>query len=177
MAKTQRKVIDKVFILLGVCAVAVLLAVGSLAWWASSFTRDQVRDELVSQKIYFPPKGSPALNPTEYPNLQKYAGQPVDNGQTAKAYADDYIGNHLDKIAGGQTYAQVSSAALANPGDNILQAQKTSLFQGETLRGLLLNAYAFDTIGIIAGYAALATFIGAGLFAILVLLGLNHFRK
>jgi len=174
MAKTQRKVIDKVFIMLGVCATALLLVVGGLAWWGYSFTHEQVHDELVSQKIYFPPKGSAALSPSEFPDLQQYAGQQVDNGQKARAYANGFIGRHIEKVAGGQTYAQVSSAALADPTNATLQQQKTTLFQGETLRGLLLNAYAFDTLGVISYYVAVTAFLGAGIFAILVLLGLNH---
>jgi hypothetical protein len=177
MAKTQRKTIDKVFIMLGVCATAVLLAVSSLAWWGYSFTTQQVHDELVSQKINFPPKGSPALDPAEFPDLQQYAGQAVDNGAKAKAYANGFIGRHVEKIAGGQTYAQVSSAALADPTNTALQQQKASLFQGETLRGLLLNAYAFGTLGMLAGWLAIVSLIGAGIFAILVLLGLTHLRR
>ncbi len=177
MAKLQRKVIDKVFILLGVLAIFILLAVGGLAWWGYSFTTQQVRDELVSQKIYFPPQGSPALDPAEFPDLQKYAGQQVDNGAKARAYANGFIGRHIEKIAGGKTYAQVSTAALADPSNTALQQQKAALFQGETLRGLLLNAYAFGTLGIISGYVAVVSFVGAGLFTILVLLGLAHLKR
>lgn len=177
MAKTQRKVIDKVFILLGVCATAVLLVVGGLALWGYSFTTKQVHDELTSQQIYFPPKGSAALSPTEFPDLQKYAGQQVDTGTKAKAYANDFIGRHIQKVANGQTYAQVSTAALADPTNQALQAEKATLFQGETLRGLLLNAYAFGTIGMISGYVAITAFAGAIIFAVLVLLGLGHLRR
>lgn len=177
MAKTQRKVIDKVFILLGVCAAALLLIMGGLSYWAYSFTTNQVHDELSSQKIYFPAKGSPAFSPTEFPDLQKYAGQPVDNGAKAKAYANGYIGRHVEKIAGGQTYAQVSAAALADPSNAQLQQEKATLFQGETLRGLLLNAYAFGTIGMIAGYVAITAFVGASIFTLLVLAGLAHLKR
>lgn len=177
MAKAQRKVIDKVFILLGVCATAVLLVVGGLAWWGYSFAHNQVHDELVSQKIYFPPKGSEALSPSEFPDLQKYAGQQVDNGEKAKAYANGFIGRHVEKIANGQTYAQVSSAALKDPSNAALQQEKATLFQGETLRGLLLNAYAFSTLGMISYYVALTAFAGAAVFAILVLLGLGHLKR
>lgn len=177
MAKTQRKIIDKVFMLLGVCAVAILLVISGLAWWGYSFTHKQVHQELVSQKIYFPPKGSPALDPAEFPDLQKYAGQQVDNGAKARAYANGFIGRHIEKIAGGQTYAQVSTAALADPTNTTLQQEKTTLFQGETLRGLLLNAYAFDTLGLISYYVAVTALLGAGVFAILVLLGLAHLSR
>ncbi len=177
MAKAQRKVIDKVFIMLGVCATAVLLVVGGLAWYGYSFAHKQVHDELVSQRIYFPPKGSPALDSSEFPDLQKYAGQIVDSGQKAKAYANGFIGRHIEKVANGQTYAQVSSAALADPSNAALQQEKTTLFQGETLRGLLLNAYAFDTLGMISYYVSITAFIGAAVFALLVLAGLGHLKR
>jgi hypothetical protein len=47
---------------------------------------------------------------------------------------------------------------------------------GETLRGLLLNAYAFWKMGQIALWAAIASFAGAGLLALLSALGLRHGR-
>ncbi|HSX27759.1 MAG TPA: hypothetical protein VLG25_03170 [Patescibacteria group bacterium] len=175
MAKSQRKVIDTVFIMLGVAVTAVLLVMGGLAWWGYSFATTSVRNELSAQKIYFPPKGSPGLDPKEFPGLQQYAGQLVDNGPKAKAYANEFIGKHLEKVAGGQTYAEVSSAALKDPTNTKLQAQKQTLFQGETLRGLLLgDGYAYWTFGQLAQYAAFAAFTGAGVMAVLILLGLRH---
>jgi hypothetical protein len=178
MAKSHRKIIDKVFVLLGVVTTVVLLAIGGLAWWGYNFATTSVRDELSSQKIYFPAKGSPALNPAEFPTLQQYAGQLVDNGPKAKAYANDFIGKHLEKVAGGQTYAEVSSAALKDPTNQKLQGQKTALFQGETLRGLLLgDGYAYWTFGMLAQYAAVAAFAGAAMMAVLVWLGLIHLRR
>lgn len=179
MSKTsERKVIDKVFILLGVAMTAVLLVVGALAWWGYSFATNQVKTELSAQKIYFPPKGSPALDPQEFPDLQKYAGQLVDNGPKAKAYANEFIGVHLKKIAGGKTYAEVSSQALADPANQTLQQQKAALFQGETLRGILLgDGYAYWTFGSIALYAALAAWAGAAVMAVLVILGLGHLAR
>lgn len=175
--KNERKVIDRVFILLGTVAMVALLAIGTVAWWASDFIGNQVRTELVAQKIYFPPKGSPALNPQEFPGLQQYAGQAVDNGTKAKAFANEYIDVHLKNIANGKTYAEVSSEAMANPTDTKLQQQKTTLFQGETLRGLLLNAYAFGTVGNVARAAALVAFATGVLMLLLVLLGLQHLKR
>jgi hypothetical protein len=178
MAKSQRKIIDKVFILLGVAATFVLLAIGSLAWWGYTFATNSVKDELSAQKIYFPPKGSPALDPSEFPTIQKFAGQQVDNGPKAKAYANDFIGKHLEKVADGKTYAEVSADALKNPADQKLQAQKQTLFQGETLRGLLLgDGYAYWTFGILAKYAAIASFLGAAVMGALVWLGLIHLAR
>lgn len=181
MAKAERKAIDKVFILLGTVTAAFLLVVGGLAWYGYNFANNSVKTELSEQKIFFPPKGSPAiaaLPADSQAAMNKYAGQQLVNGQQAKVYADDFIKVHLEKVAGGQTYAQVSSAALKDPTNVKLQAQKTTLFQGETLRGLLLGSgYAYWTFGMISKYVALAAFVGAGVMAMLVWLGLMHLAK
>jgi len=177
MAKTERRAIDKVLILLGLITTLVLVALGGVASWGYHFASDNVKNELVSQKIFFPPKGSPALDPAEFPGLQQYAGQQVDNGAKAKAYANEFIAVHLTKIAAGKTYAEVSSASLANPSDQTLATQKAVLFQGETLRGLLLNAYAFGTFGNLALNAAVIAFAGAAIMALLVLAGLGHLSR
>jgi len=171
--KEQRKIIDKIFVMLGVVVMVVLLVAGGIAWKGYQFSTNQVKTELSAQKIYFPPKGSPALDPDEFPGLQKYAGQLVDNGDKAKAYANEFIGKHLEKVAGGKTYSEVSAAAMANPADTKLQAQKATLFQGETLRGLLLgNGYAYWTMGMYMRDAAIVFFAGAGVMALLILMGL-----
>lgn len=178
MAKTQRKTIDAVFILLGLATTVVLLVVGGLSWWGYNFATSSVRSELSAQKIYFPAKGSAALDPEEFPDLQQYGGQLVDNGPKAKAYANGYIGRHLEKVAGGLTYAEVSAAAQKDPTNQKLQQQKQTLFQGETLRGLLLgDGYAYWTFGSIARYAAIAAFAGASVMAILVVLGWLHISR
>jgi len=178
MAKSDRKTIDKVFILLGAAATAVLLVIGGLSWYAYHFATNNVKTELSAQKVYFPPKGSAALDPAEFPDLQKYAGQLVDNGPKARAYANGFIGRHLEKVAGGKTYAEVSSLALKDPTNQTLQQQKQTLFQGETLRGLLLgDGYAYWTFGLIAMYAAIAAFAGAAVMFVLVLLGLGHLKR
>ncbi len=177
MAKksNDRQTIDKVFVLLGVVMMLVLLVVGILAWQAYKFADNQVKSELVAQKIFFPPKGSPALDPAKFPTLQKYAGQQVDNGEKAKAYANDFIGKHLEEVAGGKTYSEVSTAAMADPTNAELQKQKAVLFQGETLRGLLLgDGYAYWQFGQIAMYAAIVAWVGAALMGVLVLLGLRR---
>jgi hypothetical protein len=178
MAKTQRKTIDKVLILLGVVTIGVFIAIGCMAWWGYNFATTTVKNELSAQKIYFPEKGSPALDPAEFPGLQQYAGQLVDNGPKAKAYANEFIGAHLEKVAGGKTYSEVSAMAMKDPTNTALQTQKAVLFQGETLRGLLLgDGYAYWTFGMLSMYAAIAAFIGAGIMTILVLLGLGHLSR
>ena len=179
MAKNKRKITDKILISLGVVATAVLLIVGGLAWWAYSFTNTNVHDQLAAQKVEFPPLGSPALaSPLIGPYLDKYAGQQLLTGPEAKAYADHFIAVHLSEVAGGQTYSQVSTASLADPSNTQLKAEAQTLFQGETLRGLLLgDAYAFSTVGHIAQITAVVCFIAGGLMFILVLLGLAHLSR
>lgn len=178
MAKTERRAIDKVFILLGVMATIALLGASALGWVGYRFATSEVRTELSEQKVYFPPKGSPAFDPAEFPDIQKYAGQLVDNGPKAKAYANGFINRHLQKVAGGKTYAEVSTMALQDPTNTTLQQQKAVLFQGETLRGLLLgDGYAYWTFGMIALYASLAALAGAVVMAALVCLGHMHLKR
>lgn len=178
MAKSDRKIIDKVFVLLGAAMAAVLIVVGSISWYAYRFADNSVRTELSAQKVYFPEAGSAGLPADEYPGLQKYGGQLVDDGPKAKAYANEFIGKHLDKVAGGKTYSEVSAEAMKDPTNTKLQGQKQTLFQGETLRGLLLgDGYAYWTFGQIAKYASLAAFVGAAVMTVLVLLGLGHIKK
>ncbi len=139
----------------------VLLFIAALAFGVSAFVHNTIHDQLVAQRIFFPAKGSPALTPKDFPDLQQYAGQQVDNGDKARAYANGFIGRHLKAVANGQTYAEVSTKALANPSDPKLAAQVQTLFKGETLRGLLLNAYGWWTVGTYAFWAALGLMLAA----------------
>jgi len=181
MAKSDRKTIDKIFVLLGLVMVLVLVAVGGLAWKASTFAKSSVETQMQAQQIFFPSKGSPAIS--ELPvadqiQMNKYAGQQLVNGAQAKVYADNFIAYHLTKVANGQTYAQVSTQSLSDPNNSQLKAEEQTLFQGETLRGLLLgDGYSYWTIGEIASYVAITAFIGAAVMVILVLLGLGHLSK
>jgi hypothetical protein len=146
-----------------------MMVVGALAVVGGTYDKQVVRDQLTPQKISFPPAGSPAL----LPGIKQYAGQQVVTGGQAKAYADEFINVHLSKIAGGKTYAEVSSAAMADPKNATLAEQKASLFQGETLRGLLLNAWGWSVVGTVA---TLAGFVLLGLGALLLLLPLANWQ-
>ncbi len=148
-------------IILQVGLFGILSFVAGFAFWANSFSHGMVHDQLSAQQIFFPAAGSKALDPKEFPDLQQYAGQQLVNGDQAKAYADGFIGRHLKGVANGQTYSQVSAASLANPQDQKLAAQTQTLFRGETLRGLLLNAYGWWTIGQYAFYAAIGLTVAA----------------
>ena len=174
----RRKTFDTLMASAGLVLTAILLVAGGLLTWGHNFVGDQVTSQLKAQQIYFPPAGSDALKePGVKGYLDQYAGQQLTTGAQAQAYADHFIAVHINAMTGGKTYAQLSSAAMANPNDQKLQGLVATVFKGETLRGLLLNAYAFGTMGTIAGIAAIASFIGAGIMALLSILGLVHARK
>jgi hypothetical protein len=173
----KRRSFDVVVSAVGLGLAALLIVAGGLLTWAHNFVGSQVHTQLAAQKIYFPPKGSPAIAGAEFKEMRQYAGQQLTTGAQAETYADHFIAVHLKEIAGGQTYAQLSTKAQAAPTDLKLQGQVATMFKGETLRGLLLNAYAFGTMGTIAGIAALCAFIGGGAMLILGFLGLWHSRR
>jgi uncharacterized membrane protein YphA (DoxX/SURF4 family) len=173
----QRRSLDRLVSVIGLTLAVVLIVSGSLLTWAHNFVSDQVKTQLSQQEIFFPAKGSPAIAAPEFQAMQKYAGQQLTTGAQAETYADHFIANHLKTIGGGKTYAQLSTEAQAKPTDTALAAQVNTVFKGETLRGLLLNAYAFGTMATIAGIAAIAAFIAAALMLVLAGLGFLHGRR
>ncbi len=174
----RRKTFDVLASGVGIVLTAALLVAGGLLMWGYSFANSNVHNQLAQQQIVFPPAGSKALaSPEIGPYLNKYAGQQLTTGEQAEAYADHFIGVHVKEIAGGKTYAQVSTAALADPTNAKLKAQQQSLFQGQTLRGLLLEAYAFWQMGQIALIASIVSFVLGGIMLVLTALGFWHSRR
>jgi hypothetical protein len=174
----RRKALDKILTAGGFVLALVLIAAGSLLLWGHSFANSNVHDQLAQQKIFFPAKGSKALAPADIaPYLTKYAGQQLLTGPQAKAFADHYIAVHLSEVANGQTYSQVSAKSIANPTDTKLAGQVQTLFRGETLRGLLLEAYGFWKLGAIALVAAYVAFTMAGAMLVLTAAGVWHLRS
>jgi hypothetical protein len=173
----KRRTFDMLASLVGLGLAVLLVVAGGLLTWAHSFVQDEVHTQLAAQQIYFPPKGSDALAAPEFAAVRQYAGQQLTTGAQAQVYADHFIANHLKAIGGGQTYAQLSAKALADPTNTKLADQVATMFKGETLRGLLLNAYAFGKMGTIAGIAALVAYIGGAVMLVLGGLGLWHARR
>ena len=174
----RRRTLDALLTTGGLIVAAVLLVAGGLLTWANSFVGDNVHTQLAAQRIYFPKAGSNQLNdPKIKPYLEQYAGQQLLTGAQAKAYADHFIKVHLEEATGGKTYSELSNAARANPNDQRAAGLVDLAFKGETLRGLLLNAYAFGTMGKIAMYAAWASFMGAAAMFLLTFLGFLHLRR
>jgi hypothetical protein len=173
----RRRTFDGLMATAGLVLAAVLLVAGGLLTWAHTFVHDQVREQLVAQKIFFPPAGEAIADPAIKPYLTQYAGQQLTTGPQAKAYADHFIAVHLKEMSGGRSYAELSTASRAAPNDTELAGLVQTVFKGETLRGLLLNAYAFDTMGQIALYGAIVSFIAAGLMLLLTGFGVVHLRR
>ena len=176
----RRRTFDLITSSVGVLLALLLFAAGGLLIWAYTFVNDQVTSQLTEQQITFPPASSAAIKtlpPADAAAMTKYAGQQMTNGAQAETYANHFIAVHLKEIGGGKTYSQLSAESLANPGDAKLKAQVDTVFQGTTLRGLLLNAYAFWQIGQIAMYAAIAAFIGGVIFLALSIFGFLHMRR
>ncbi len=179
----MRSSFDKLISWTGIVIAVVLLFAGGLLVWASSFATQNVHDQLKAQQITMP-AAEQLTTPAQKAALGQYAVQDLTTGAMAKAYADEYIQVHMDESSGGRTYSQVSGEFLAAnkaapdaPATAELGQLRQSLFMGTTLRGMLLNAYAFATLGTIAMWAAIASFIGAAVMLALGVLGLRHAHK
>jgi hypothetical protein len=191
----KRRTIDSVLIGFGIVATVVFAVAGGLLTWGNNFSADYVGDELASQNISFP--SAEALTTEGRTDLLEFADQKLDTGKEAEAYAS-YINGHLEESGGGLTYAELGTPERAaktavtaateagEPQATIdelqttadgITAQRNTMFKGETLRGLLLSAYAWSTVGMIAGLAAIGAFIAAALMAILVGLGMVHHHR
>lgn len=173
----RRRTFDILMAVAGLFLAVTLVAAGGLLVWAHTFIGNEVSTQLSAQQIYFPAANSPAVAAPQFAAMRPYGGQQLTTGAQAEVYADHFIANHLKVIGGGKTYAQLSAEAIAQPNNAKLAAQVDTVFKGETLRGLLLNAYAFGTMGMIAGIAAIAAFIAAAVMLVLGGLGLMHARR
>jgi hypothetical protein len=167
--------------------VAALAFGAGFMFWASGYVQSNVSTQLKAQQIVFPKKGDPSITPAALtpcailakgatcpiptgPSvgqansaaMTKYAGQTMTTGDQAQVWANSFIQVHLSDM--GMTYAQASAKALANPGNAQYQTLADTIFKGESLRGMLLNAYGWWSLG---SYTALAA-IGAALGAVVV---------
>lgn len=179
----MRATLDKLISWTGLLLAAVLLIAGGLLTWANTFVDDQVEQQLSMQDITMPEKDALETK-AQHEALDQYAGQKMTTGDQARAFADHYILVHMNAASDGRTYEEVSGEFIAlspeekasEAGQQLGQLRQT-LFMGNTLRGLLLNAYAFATMGTIAGYAAIASFAGAALLLLLAAIGLVHAKR
>lgn len=185
----MRATLDKLISWFGLLLAVILLVAGGLLTWASTFINNQVVDQLGAQHITMPTTqtGLSDLPASDQAALKQYAGQKMTTGPQAKAYANHYIAVHLNAAGGGKTYSEISGQyiqqcasdpkAAATKACTDLGNLRQTMFMGETLRGLLLYGYAFATIGTIAGYGAIAAFVGAALMLLLAGIGFWHSRR
>ena len=197
----QRNVFDRLASGVGAVLVVILLVAGGLLVWGNSFANSNVHNQLAQQQVFFPKQseinavktqfargGQKAVTDPEFPNaklmvaaLEPYAGQQVLTGQGAEVYADDFLGQHLYAMPYHGVYATISGAAMAaKPGSTLatsLSALKQTSFMGTTLRGMLLEAYAFGTIGTVMIWGAIAAFAGAAILLLLTGLGIRHANR
>jgi hypothetical protein len=174
----DRRLIDKLISWSGAVVAIVIVALGAAAIYGGSFALGNVRDRLEPQRISFPPAS--AMTPEEKAEVGEFAGQKVDTGTEAEAFSR-YIGGHLAEVNEGATYSETSAAARAEgiPEDEAaeLQGKADTLFKGETLRAILLNAYGWWTVGQITFYAGIGMVVAGLVLAVLAALGFRHARK
>lgn len=87
-------------------------------------------------------------------------------------FANHYIAVHLQKIGGGKTYSEPSEEAMAAPNDTALASKANTVFRGETLRSILLNACAFDTMATVTRLAAVGALVAGVVLVVFSLLGI-----
>jgi hypothetical protein len=180
----RRTTFDKILGWAGTSLGIVLLAVGGLLLWGSAYIHNTVQSQLAAQQITFPaaaafqhPTATGEITPSMIPSVSQYAGQQLLTGQQAEAYADHFIAVHITNMTGGQTYSQLSAQAMAQPNNAKLQATVATVFKGETLRSMLLNAYGWWKVSQITYIISLAMF-GLGTVSFLAgLLGFARIRR
>ena len=164
----------------GFAVAVILLAVGGLLLWGSTYVHNTVQGQLASQQIFFPPKAAFAhpvagteITPSMIPSVSQYAGQQLLTGQQAEAYADHFIAVHIANMGGGKTYSQLSAESIAQPNNAKLAGVVATVFKGETLRSMLLNAYGWWKVSQITYIAAIVSFALGGLVLLASLFGLT----
>jgi hypothetical protein len=175
--KMKRKTFDKIVTFLGAGLTVFLFVVAALANWGASFASDSVQSQLQAQEITMPPatgNADEAADVTSY--FKAHGGKLMSTGKDAQMYADHFIAFHMANMP---TYAEASAAARSASPENKAAAEATveTVFKGNMLRGTLLTAYAFGTLGELAGYGAMAALIGALLMLVFTILGVVHLRR
>ena len=174
----NRKAWDQIVSASAAVIAVAMIVLGGFAIYGGNFGRDNVQSRLEPQNITFPPLD--AMSPEEQADIGEFAGQQVTTGAQAEAFSR-YIGGHLAAVNDGKTYAETSSEARAEGLDPDtaaeLQGKADTLFKGETLKSILLNAYGWWTVATIALYAGYAMIAMGIVLGALALLGFRHAKR
>jgi len=174
----DRKVWDRLVSTASIIIAVAMIVLGGLAIYGGNFGRNNVTDRLETQNITFPPYE--AMTPEEQAAVGNFAGEQVVNGEQAKGFSD-YIAGHLAFVNDGATYSETSAAARAEGLDPDKAAElggmADTLFRGETLRAILLNAYGWWTVSTIAWFAGWFMVIAGIVLAVLAIMGFRHSKR
>jgi hypothetical protein len=174
----NRKAWDQLVSTAALVIAVVLVLMGAAAIYGGNFGRDNVKDRLAPEMVQFPPYE--AMTPEEQAAVGDFAGQQVTTGPQAEAFSR-YILGHLAFINDGQTYSETSAAARVEGLDPDvaaeLGAKADTLFKGETLRAILLNAYGWWTVSTIALFAGFVMVVAGIALLILSIFGFRHAKK
>ncbi|MEN9622514.1 MAG: hypothetical protein RLZZ307_246 [Actinomycetota bacterium] len=184
----KRKNFDKIVTAVGFGLTVFLFVAAGLLNWGASFAQDSVKSQLENQNIAFP--AAEAMPEATKDQLAKWANMQVVTGEMARDYSDLYIWEHMKgssiaALGKPATYSEVSGMymGLVRGGSSDtaqiakLGELRQTLFMGNTLRGMLLEAFAFGTMGVIAGYGAIAALVGGLVMLLLSIAGLLHIRR
>jgi hypothetical protein len=174
----DRRAWDRLVSTASIVIAVAMIVLGGLAIYGGNFGRNNVSDRLETQNVTFPPYE--AMTPEEQATVGEFAGQQVVNGEQAKGFSD-YIAGHLVFVNDGATYSETSGAAREEGLDPDtaaeLQGKADTLFKGETLRAILLNAYGWWTVATIAWFAGWFMVIAGIVLAVLAIMGFSHAKK
>ena len=184
----KRKNFDKIVTAVGFGITVILFVGAGLLNWGASFAQDSVKNQLDNQNISFP--AAEAMPEATKAQLAKWSEMKVTTGEMARDYSDLYIWEHMKgssiaAIGKAATYSEVSGMYMGlTRGGSTDTAQiaklgelRQTLFMGNTLRGMLLTAYAFGTLGVISNYGAIAALAGGVVMLLLSIAGLIHIRR
>jgi hypothetical protein len=184
----KRKNFDKIVTAVGFGITVILFVGAGLLNWGASFAQDSVKNQLDNQNISFP--AAEAMPEATKAQLAKWSEMKVTTGEMARDYSDLYIWEHMKgasiaAVGKPATYSEVSGMYMGlTRGGSTDTAQiaklgelRQTLFMGNTLRGMLLTAYAFGTLGVIASYGAIAALAGGVVMLLLSIAGLVHIRR
>ena len=110
------------------------------------------------------------------PSVSQYAGEQLLTGQQAEAYADHFIAVHVTTWRAARRIPSCRPESLAQPNNTALAGLVATVFKGETLRSMLLNAYGWWKVSQITYIAAMLAFALGGLALIGLAVRPDHGR-